>query len=543
MVGVRIEETDVLVIGAGSAGLRAAIEAKRLGARVILLSKTRAGLGSCSAYAGGGLQAPVGSLTPEEHFRRAVMGGKFVNNQRLLEVISYEAERRLLELRDFGVDLELGDGRASVKGPFMLHGTGLTLPMARFVSTAGVQILEDVIAVTLLVTDGAVAGAAALNRRNGELTAYRAKSTILATGGAGQIYSRTDTPTGTTGEGYATAYQAGATLVDMEFVQFYPFGLVEAGLPMFLLDAGVVEMGRVVNIDDEEFLTAEGYRPGRDYIQQRDALSRIIATEISEGRGDQGAVLLDLSEPKDSEWSSREALDELKQRWFRNVDLTKRRLHIAPLVHYFMGGLDVDESCRTVVSGLYAAGEVVGGIDGANRMGGNALTMTLVHGARAGRAAAEEAKKKTLMSLDHSELHKIEANWRELRQTAGQRGVRPLDLKNRLRNVMIEHAGVVRSRKSLKETLRKISELCQGFGKVNVESPRQLSEAVELKGMLLVAEMITRSALRRTESRGAHYRIDFPKEEDAWLKNIHIRHSPVGMELDTTDAVMSRIMP
>lgn len=540
---MRVEETDVLVIGAGSAGLRAAIEAKRFGARVVLLSKTRAGLGSCSAYAGGGLQAPIGSLTPEEHFRRAVAGGKFVNNQRLLEVISFEAERRLLELRDFGVDLEVGDGRASVKGPFMLHGTGLTLPMAEFASTVGVQVLEDVIAVTLLVTDGVVAGVAALNRRNGELTAYRAKSTILATGGAGQIYSRTDTPTGTTGEGYAMAYQAGATLVDMEFVQFYPFGLVEAGLPMFLFDARVVEMGRVVNNDDEEFLTAKGYRPGRDFIQHRDTLSRIIATEVSEGRGDQGAVLLDLSEPRDSEWSSRKALDEMKQKWFRNIDLTKRQLHIAPLVHYFMGGLDVDESCRTAVSGLYAAGEVVGGIDGANRMGGNALTMTLVHGARAGRVAAEKAKEKTLMPVDHNELDKIEAKWREVRKGTGQRGVKPLDVKNQLRNVMTEYAGVVRSRKSLEEALRRINELCQEFGKVNAESPRQLSEAVELKGMLLVAEMVARSALHRTESRGAHFRIDLPKEEDAWLKNVHVRHSPAGMELETTDAVMSRIMP
>ncbi|MFH0848498.1 MAG: FAD-binding protein [archaeon] len=540
---MQVLETDVLVIGAGSAGLRASIEARRGGASVVLLSKSKAGFGSCSTYAGGGMQGPFGSLTPEEHFRRTVLGGKFLNNQRLLEIMSFEAKERLLELRDFGVDLRIGDGSVSVRGPFMLHGTGLTLPLLEFARKSGVEIQEDVTVVSLLDIEGEVGGAISLNRKDGQLTAFLARSTILATGGAGQLYSRTDTPVGTTGEGYAMVYNAGARLVDMEFVQFFPFGLVEPGLPTFLFGPRAVEMGRVLNRNAEEFLITKGYRPGRDYRRCRDILSQIITTEILEGRGDQDAVLLDLSDPKESPWSSREELEDTKQRWFRNVDLKERRLHIAPLVHYFMGGVDTNERCETGVPRLFAAGEITGGIDGANRLGGNALTMTLVFGARAGREAAEHAKVKNLLRVGIGELDRIEGRLNEMKSRKGSSDERPRDLKQRLRKTMMESVGVIRSQDSLMNALNRIHELAGKCDDVCVTSPRELSEAVELKGMVLVAEMVARSALYRTESRGAHFRTDFPKEDHTWLKNVQVVRSAGGMKLETREAIMTRLKP
>ncbi len=198
-------EVDVLVVGSGAAGLRAAIEARQAGANVVILSKTKAGLASCSAYAGGGMQAPIGSLTPEEHYRRAVIAGRFLNNQTLLGIVSSEAKVRLLELSRFGVDLEEGDGSVRVKGPFMMNGTGLTLPLLSFAESANIHVIDDTTVIDLIQNEGEVAGGVALSRKSGEIKAFSAKSTILATGGAGQLYSRTDTPVGTTGEGYATA--------------------------------------------------------------------------------------------------------------------------------------------------------------------------------------------------------------------------------------------------------------------------------------------------------------------------------------------------
>lgn len=302
-------------------------------------------------------------------------------------------------------------------------------------------------------------------------------------------------------------------------------------------------MGRVLNIKDEEFLIERGYRPGRDYVPCRDILSRIIATEILEGRGDQEAVLLDLSDPKESEWSSREELEETKGRWFRNVDLTKRRLHIAPLVHYFMGGVDINERCETGVPRLFAAGEITGGVDGANRLGGNALTMTVVFGARAGHEAAEHVKVKSLLRIETDELVRVERRLNEMKSREGSSGEEPRNLKQELRKTMVDSVGVVRSQVGLENALDKIHELTTRCKNACATSPRELSEAVELEGMLLVAEMVTRSALYRTESRGAHFRIDFPKEDDGWLKNIEVVQSASGMKLETREAIMTRLKP
>jgi succinate dehydrogenase/fumarate reductase flavoprotein subunit len=523
--------TDVLVIGGGAAGLRAAIEAHRSKTDVLLVTKTPAGLGNCTAYAGGGFQASFGKMTPEEHFERTVRGGRFLGNQRLVEVMAREAASRLLELREFGVSIETGDGTASVRGSFIMNGTGLTFPLVRFAQSSGISILQSIVVAKLCKNGDGVVGAVGFDRINGEVVAFQAKSTVLATGGAGQVYSRTDTPVGTTGEGYAMAYEAGAKLIDMEFVQFFPFGLVEPGLPMFLFNPGIVEMGRLVNDLDKEFLREAGYSPGRDFIQHRDTLSKLICTEIHEGRGDQDAVLLDLKNPKETQYSLNMlgGFKEIKQKWLSKLDLTKQPVHIAPLVHYFMGGIEIDENGATNVPGLFAAGEVTGGVDGANRLGGNALTNTIVFGARAGRSAAEYAESSPRFTPPDLCRREFDEYLSELRRRSPSAGSRPREIRGRLQKMMVKHVGVIRTGETIENAFECLRELRNDLSRTYASNHWEAGEALEVEAMIAVSEIVTRCASERMESRGAHYRLDYPEENTDWLKNIVVER--VGQEM------------
>jgi fumarate reductase (CoM/CoB) subunit A len=537
--------TDVLVVGGGAAGLRAAIEARRLKVNVLLVTKTPAGLGNCTAYAGGGFQAPFGRVSPEEHFKRTVKGGRYLGNQKLVEVMTREAAAKLLELREFGVNIETGNGTANVKGTFMMNGTGLTFPLVNFARSSGVSILENMIISKLCKSGDSVVGAVGFNRVNGEIMTFPAKSIILTSGGAGQIYSRTDTPVGTTGEGYAMAYEAGSRLIDMEFVQFFPFGLAEPGLPMFLFNPGVVEMGRLVNSNDKEFLKEAGYSPGRDFIQHRDTLSKLIWTEIHEGRGDGDAVLLDLKAPRETQYSSNMlgSFEEIRRKWLSKVDLTKQRLHIAPLVHYFMGGIEIDDNGTTNVPGLYAAGEVTGGVDGANRLGGNALTNTIVFGARAGRSAVEYVKSSSRIETLDSHGRELDKHMSELRANAPSVGSRPKEIRKRLQKMMVKNVGVIRTKDTLDSAYECLRELRRDLTRMNPGNQWELGEALEVEAMVTVSEIVTRCASERKESRGAHYRLDYSDENPKWLKNIIVEAAGPETKTYTRDVVVTKLRP
>jgi len=539
---MRVLKTDVLVIGGGAAGLRAAIEARRANVAVLLVSKTPAGLGSCTAYAGGGFQAPFGKFTPKQHFERTIRGGKSLNNQKLVDVMTREAAARLLELREFGVDIETGDGTAHVKGPFAMNGTGLTLPLLRFARSIGVIVLENVIVAGLEKSGDSVVGAAGFNRLNGEVNSFHAKSVVLASGGAGRIYSRTDNPVGTTGEGYAIAYDAGARLIDMEFVQFFPFGLVEPGLPVFLFNPGIVEAGKLVNTDGKEFLKDAGFSPGRDFVEHRDTLSRLICMEIERGKGDLDAVLLDLSRTEEigHGLTMLGEFKEIKRRWLSKIDLTKQRLHIAPLEHYFMGGIEIDENGATNVLGLYAAGEVTGGIDGANRLGGNALTNTIVFGARAGGAAAEHAKSLERVETSDLSTREIEKDLNEIRARPQSPGARPREIRKRLQATMAKCVGVIRSQETLEKAHACVQELTRDLSRVYATTTWELGEALEVKSMITVAQVVARCASERRESRGAHYRLDYPDEDTNWLKNLLVKRSGTEMGIQTRKIIRTK---
>ncbi|MFQ6075466.1 MAG: FAD-dependent oxidoreductase [Candidatus Bathyarchaeia archaeon] len=535
-------ETDVLIVGGGAAGLRAAIEAKRSGVDVLLVSKAPLGYANSTAYAGGIFRAAVRGMTAERHFEETVVGGNFLNDQRLVEVMVKEAPARLSELGEFGVETHPSPRGVSIRGPFMMNGLGLTKPLTERVRRMGVRVLEQHHLADLITSGGRVVGAVAVDKRTGRFKALQTSSIVLATGGLGRLYERTDNPVGTTGDGYALAYRAGATLLDMEFVQFFPFGLAEPGLLVHMVSLSIISLGSLKNRLGEDFLGKYGLSVG-DYVWARDIMSRAFMLEVREGRGEMGGVLLDLSGTSEDEWAKDPWLTRVRRTWLDGFDL-KKPLHIAPLAHFFMGGVEINERCETSVSGLYAAGEVVGGVHGANRLGGNALTEATVFGARAGRYAAENTKETQTSAIDDRLVEEKREEVLGALSRGPRRGSHPKEIKERVGRVMWMDAGIVRSREGLQRALDEVKEIGEASSMAYATTPRELVWALEAENMALVAELIVRSALYREESRGAHYRLDFPERDDGrWVKNVRVVRGNGRVQLGIRPVVFTRLKP
>ena len=519
-------ESDVLVIGSGGAGLRAAIEAELGGASVTVVSKAPAGMNNSTAVSGGGFRAPIGGLTREEYIRDTIEVGKGLNDRRLVEVMAREGERRLLELRSFGVDVKGREGGIYVEWRGGARGMGLTIPLLKYVRSRGIRVLENVIVTRLLLDGGRIVGAVGYDARGDRPMTFSSRAVILATGGAGAIYRRTDCPVRTTGDGYSLAFEAGAPLRDMEFVQFYPIALAEEGAPIYLIGGYMTEEGRILNRLGEDIPEKHGVKARPLALKSRDLLSRAVMMEILEGRGIGGAVLLDAREP----------IRRLGEAGFFStgpygffVDVLRagdRPLKVAPVSHFCMGGVIIDEDGATGVPGLYAAGEVVGGVHGANRHGGNALTEAIVFGARAGEAAASHAGSERpspeIGRLASSELDR----YRSIR--GGGRGLTPEAVMGRLKEVMWEKAGIIRGEAGLRDALAEVERMIGMQGGLGASSGREMLEALEASMALRAAEMIIRSALERRESRGAHYRVDYPDEGQGWMKKVVIERGEGG---------------
>ncbi|RJS87223.1 FAD-binding protein [Candidatus Bathyarchaeota archaeon] len=516
-------ETDVLVIGGGAAGLRAAIEAVRGGVKPLVVCKGKAGYNTTTAVSGGGLKAAVGGASVEEHIEDTLRTGRGLNDRRLVEVLARESSERVLELRDFGIGLQVGRGGVYVGDTPGRGGLELALGLRDYALKIGVGLLEDTIITRILLEDGKAIGAVGYSHLRDEAYILSARAVILATGGAGALYLRNDCPRGAVGDGYSLAYQAGARLRDMEFIQFFPLALAEEGFPPFLIGGRLSEEGRLLNALGEDIVEKYAIRDRPLVLRARDLLSRAIMTEIKAGRGVDGAVLLDV----------REVLRGGLEGWFSTASFrtlleklraADRPVKVAPICHFTMGGVAIDEWGQTDVEGLYAAGEVVGGVHGANRHGGNALTSALVFGARAGRRAAEYARETSAIKpIGFEELQRYESLRGE--------GVEAEELLERLRRLMWSKVGILREGEELREALREIGELREEAEEVKAETRREMLQALELPMALETAEMICRSALMRTESRGAHYRVDYPEEDESWLRGIYLQKRGGEMRL------------
>lgn len=522
--------TDVLVIGSGMAGLRAAIQARERGCNVALVSESPVGFRSNSAVSGAILAATgidEGSPdSPERHIEDTLNSGRLVNDRKLVATMVRGAANQVYDLVRFGVSFRQRHGKLlvwQVPGhTYPRHvsaldwkGVNITRPMRRHAASIGIQFMEGILVIRLLTAEGRAVGALGIDDR-GRVLAFNARSTILATGGAGHIYLRTNNASGMTGDGFALAYGAGATLRDMEFVQFYPTTTGKYGSKLTSYEILMPKGATLKNSLDEDIVKKHG--GGSFAPTTRDVLARWVMTEVREGRGVDGGVIFDLTTmPAD-------VAEKLYLQGF------PPKFQVAPAAHFFMGGVRIDEKANTGIDGLFAAGEVCGGIHGANRLAGNAITETLVFGAIAGDSAAALASRVDRMPVPGNEIYDGVNRLRELASGSGQENVD--EIRQSLKRMMWDRVGVLRDGKSLETARRGIVSLREQFGRVSVTDSRHLRQAVKLDNMLTVSEIVCRAALTRTESRGAHYRTDYPAEDDDWLKIIEVSRQSGEMELE-----------
>ncbi len=532
------QQTDVLIIGGGGAGLKAAIAAREKGSEVLLVSKSRAGFGNNTAIARGAFAASGGWRDSRDnstvHEEDTLRSGRFINNARLVQVLTRNSPQQVYDLEKFGVNFIKVEGMYRLGhvpghtyprnvGCVELIGTGLSFPMRRYALGLGTKVLEGVIITRLLKKGNAIVGAVGVDGK-GQAYCFRAKSTILAAGGLGQIYQRTNNAAEATGDGYALAYEVGLPLQDMEFVQFYPTCLSRPGAMSLVAYEHLVIIGGAIlrNSLGQNIAELHGLTTPLDIT--RDKLARAIMLEIKAGRSHNGFVSLDLTAIPESK------RDRCSSSLPKGTSFEQSNLLVSPVVHYAMGGVQINERSETALEGLYAAGEVCGGIQGANRLAGNALTDIFVFGEIAGKGAAERAGTTRMPNIDDSMVKTEVTRLESWLNKSGKEKVS--DLIASLKKTMWDNVGAVRDEAGLKQAIAEIGELRPALDLVGVNSPKEWLQALRLDKMLTVSEMVAKSAMMRKESRGAHYRSDYPEEKDPeWRCNVVVRKEGEKMSL------------
>ncbi|HSB07940.1 MAG TPA: fumarate reductase/succinate dehydrogenase flavoprotein subunit [Blastocatellia bacterium] len=575
-------EHDVLVIGAGGAGLRAAIEASAAGVSVGLVCKSLLGKAH-TVMAEGGIAAALANVDERDnwkvHFADTMRGGQYVNNWRMAELHAKEAPARVRELEAWGAVFDrTADGRilqrnfGGHKYPRLAHvGDRTGLEMIRTLQDHGIHQGIDVhmecTVLTLLKDGGRAAGAFAYDRERGRFRLFKAKAVVLATGGIGRAYRITSNSWEYTGDGHALGYHAGAELIDMEFVQFHPTGMVwPPSVRGILVTEGVRgEGGVLMNSMRKRFMfddipdnyksqTADNEEEGWRYTQgdrnarrppellTRDHVARAIVREVKAGRGSpHGGVYLDISwirkKLSNSEEHIKRKLPSMYHQFkqLADIDITQQPMEVGPTTHYVMGGIRVDaDSQMSAVPGLFAAGECAAGINGANRLGGNSLSDLLVFGKRAGEHAAQFAQGNTQGRIDSAQI-----------EAAARRALEPFErgegsdaegayqIQRELQEMMQELVGIVRREDEMQRAIEGIGRLCERASGVAVTGNREYNPgwhtALDLPNLLTVSEAITRSAIERKESRGAQFREDYPQKDPAFGKfNIAVKKDSDG---------------
>jgi len=549
-------EHDVLIIGAGGAGLRAAIEALAQGVRVGVVCKSLLGKAH-TVMAEGGIAAAMSNVDASDdwraHFCDTMRGGKFLNNWRMAQLHAQEAPERVRELEQWGALFDRTENGEILQRAFGGHtfkrlchvGDRTGLEMIRTLQDRGVNLGIDVYmecAITRLLKDGdRIAGAFGYWREQGRFVVFKARSVVICTGGIGKAWKITSNSWEYTGDGMALAYEAGADLTDMEFVQFHPTGMVwPPGVQGILVTEAVRGEGGILrNKNGERFM--ERYDPKRLDLSTRDVVARSIYTEVREGRGtEHGGAFLDISH-KPAEYVKRK-LPSMYHQFLElaDVDITKGPMEVGPTCHYMMGGIRVDaETTQSSIPGLFAAGEAAAGLHGANRLGGNSLSDLLVFGRRAGLAAAEHAKQSSTPTIDSSQI--VDAERQMLLPFERPSGESPYAIHDDLQGVMQSLVGIFRIEEDLHRALSEIDKLKERAARVRVEGSRLFNPgwhlARDLQSMLTVGEAVARCALARRESRGAHSRIDYTGLDDAWGK----MHNVVVKKLDTMTLSVSPV--
>ncbi|AXV40056.1 fumarate reductase (CoM/CoB) subunit TfrA [Methanobacterium sp. BAmetb5] len=534
-------QTDVLVIGSGGAGCRAAIEAKKHGLDVVIVSKGLSYKSGCTTLAEGGYNAAFAYVDAEDstqaHLEDTLRGGGYLNDPELARILVEEAPERLTELESYGALFDRQESGELNQRPFGGQtyrrtcfqgdrtGHEMMTALKEEVIRQDIRTVEEVMITSLLQDEeGRVGGACGISLQSTDLVIFHAKSTIIATGGAGWLYPVTSNALQKTGDGYSLAWKAGADLLDMEQVQFHPTGMLypDSRRGVLVTEAVRGEGGRLINSQGERFMTKYD---SRGELATRDVVARAIYNEIMEGRGtENGGVYLDVTHlPAEVIEEKLETM--LLQFQDVGVDIREEPMEVAPTAHHFMGGTRINPQCETNVPNLYAAGEAAGGVHGANRLGGNALAETQVFGRRAGEYAAENVAK-SKFKLNPAFLEEEEGRIKKLFREGDYY---PFQLKKELQEVMWNNVAIIRREESLKSALNDIHVIRDKMARMKLPEVhgynQHLLDALELENMVLIAELVTKSAIIREESRGAHYRADFPKTRDEWKKSIVLNKS------------------
>jgi succinate dehydrogenase/fumarate reductase flavoprotein subunit len=536
-------QTDVLVIGSGAAGMYAAIAAARAGAGVLLADRSLIGRGGATVMAQMTVAAALGEEQPdhwEHHLADTLEAGRGLCDAALAQLLCEDAPECIRELDQWGVGWARGDGHIrQVRAPghdrprcvyvdFVNTGPAVSKTLrARLNRISGVRRIGELLVTDLAVQDGICAGAHAVHVISGERLRLSAKATIVATGGLTRLYQRNSASINMGGDGYALALRAGAELVDMEFVQFFPIGHLAprlVGMDPIMWDPFRYKLGgKLLNARMEEFLKEEGR-----YVAARDRATYAILKEVQAGRGSpHGGAWLSFQHCAEKEL--RAAFGPIIDRLAANgIDLTRAPIEVAPIAHYHMGGIRTDADMHTTLPHLFAAGEAVGGANGANRLSGNALTEAFTFGRRAGlRAAALAAKAGT---------HSINQEAKAWARPVSSRKINAAAEIAMLQRVMNEDVGPLRTRAGLERALEHMTDLAPACAELPAPGRGLDPEWIDLhdlRNMRLVAECVTRAALARTESRGAHQREDFPESSRAWEKHQRLRLASEGLRLES----------
>jgi succinate dehydrogenase / fumarate reductase, flavoprotein subunit len=543
---------DVLIIGAGGAGLRAAIASAAVGASVGVVCKSLLGKAH-TVMAEGGMAASLANLDQadswEVHFADTIRGGQMINNWKMVELFAKEAPDRVLELERWGALFDRTPDGKIMQRAFGAHTyrrlchvgdrTGLELirTLQDKVVHSGVDVYMECTVTRLLKDGDRVSGAFGYWREDGRFVLLRAKTIVLASGGWGRMYKVTSNSWESTGDGVAMAYEAGAELQDAEMVQFHPTGMVwPPGVRGILVTEGMRGEGGILrNSEGERFM--ERYDPKKLDLSSRDVVARAINSEVLAGRGSpHGGAFLEINHLPAS--FIKQKLPSMYEQFhaLADVDITKEAIEVAPTVHYAMGGVRVEaETGATTVPGLYAAGEVAAGLHGANRLGGNSLTDLLVFGRRAGEAAAACADALTgPMYVDEWQVQEEKELLLRPFESGGKEN--PYLLHEELQEVMAEHVGITRDQETLQIGLQKVLDLQERAKNIEVLGSRTFNPGWHMARddlfMLTVAEAVVRAAIARKESRGAQFRTDYPeKSEELGKVNFIVCNTEAGMQV------------
>ena len=534
--------TDVLIVGAGGAGMYAAVAAARSGASVILLDKSLVGRGGATVMAQMTVAAALGQQEPDHwtiHLEDTLRAGRGLCNEELSALVCEAGPKRILEMESWGtrwaregvhIKQEMAPGhsrRRCCYVDFLNTGPAVAATLRRKLSEIPeIRRVSNVTVIEILVHEGRAVGAVALDINEGELVTFQAKAVILAAGGLTKVYERNSASANMAGEAYAMALGAGAELVDMEFVQFFPIGHLSprlVGMDPIMWDPFRYKLGgKLLNGHFEEFVDRYGGADFGKYTATRDVASYAILKEVEAGRGSpHGGAYLDFRHITEREL--RAAFGPVIDRLLKNgIDLNKMPVEVGPMAHYHMGGIRVSTNMESRIKGLYAAGEAVGGANGANRLSGNAITEAFVFGERAGSSAAR-AVQQTSIAWNQIAVDAHAEPIRELVSRRSKNGVSPAACQTELQNLMWKMVGPFRTGDKLAAVLERIKGMRRELPNLSIGSEEpfnlDIQDWLELRAMLSTGEMVVTAALARTESRGAHQREDFPDSNAALEKN------------------------